>query len=158
MSDMSQRRGVDRPALVVGLLLTGLAAIVLRDAFAQTLVATYGIGPKAMPLLVGGGLIVLALGHFVVALREGLPKPDPADPAAIGWVAGGLLGLIAAIGLGAGFIVATAIVFAFTARAMGRRALLADLGIGLALGIAIYLMFAKVLTLSLPAGPLERLI
>jgi putative tricarboxylic transport membrane protein len=158
MNDMSQRRGVDRPALVVGLLLTGLAAIVLRDAFAQTMVATYGIGPKAMPLLIGGGLLLLAIGHFVVALREGLPRPDSADPVAIGWAVTGLLGLIGAIWLGAGFIIATAIVFAFIARAMGRRALLADLGIGFGLGIAIYLMFAKVLTLSLPMGPLERLI
>ena len=93
-----------------------------------------------------------------MARREGLPRPDPADPVALGWAVAGLVGLIGTIGLGLGFIVATAVVFALTARAMGRRALFADLGIGLALGLAIYLMFAKVLTLSLPMGPLERLI
>jgi putative tricarboxylic transport membrane protein len=33
----------------------------------------------------------------------------------------------------------------------------ADLAIGFGLGLAAYLMFSKVLTLSLPTGPIERL-
>ena len=43
--------------------------------------------------------------------------------------------------------------------AFGRRAFLADLADRLrASRVVIYLLFAKLLTLSLPAGPLERLI
>ncbi len=46
-----------------------------------------------------------------------------------------MVALIALIGFGGGFIPATAVLFAATARAFGRRALLADLGIGFAIGL-----------------------
>ena len=48
--------------------------------------------------------------------------------------------------------------FAATAAAFGRRAIHIDLAIGLVLGTAAYLMFAKLLSLSLPMGPVERLL
>jgi putative tricarboxylic transport membrane protein len=44
-----------------------------------------------------------------------------------------------------------------TAAAFGRRAFFIDLAIGFVLGLAVYLVFTKLLALSLPAGPLERL-
>ena len=73
-------------------------------------------------------------------------------------ILGGLAALIALIGLGGGFIPATAILFAATAAAFGRRAFLTDLLIGFVLGVVIFLIFDKLLTLSLPSGPLERLL
>ena len=45
-----------------------------------------------------------------------------------------------------------------TAAAFGRRAFVTDLAIGGAAGLLIYLLFAKLLSLTLPTGPLERLI
>ena len=48
-------------------------------------------------------------------------------------------------------------VFACTARGMGRQALAIDAAIGFMLGLIIFLVFAKLLTLILPSGPLERL-
>ena len=48
--------------------------------------------------------------------------------------------------------------FAATAAAFGRKAVIIDLVIGAVLGIAVYLLFDKLLTLSLPAGPIERLL
>ncbi|HXO69177.1 MAG TPA: tripartite tricarboxylate transporter TctB family protein, partial [Bradyrhizobium sp.] len=65
--------------------------------------------------------------------------------------------LIAIIGLGGGFILATTELFVTTSRAFGRRAILADLAIALVMTTMIYLAFDRLLTLSLPAGPLERL-
>ena len=56
-----------------------------------------------------------------------------------------------------GFIPATTVLFAATAAAFGRRAILTDLAIGFVLSVVVYLMFSKVLSLSLPAGPIERL-
>ena len=47
---------------------------------------------------------------------------------------------------------------AATAAAFGRRAVIVDALIGLALGLVVFLLFDKVLTLSLPAGPIERLL
>lgn len=68
------------------------------------------------------------------------------------WIGGGLVGLIACIALGGGFIIATAILFACTARGFGRDALPADIAIGFVMGASIYLLFLKLLTLSLPGG------
>lgn len=158
MTPASSTRGVDRPALVVAALLLGTAAIVAYDASTQTITSNYGVGPTAMPYVVCFGLLGLGLAHLVVAFKGGIPKPDAADTGAILWIIGGLAGLVACVALGGGFIAATALVFACTARGFGRRALLVDAVIGLVLGLVIFLMFSKLLTLTLPSGPLERLI
>ncbi|MFL6950789.1 MAG: tripartite tricarboxylate transporter TctB family protein, partial [Xanthobacteraceae bacterium] len=100
---------------------------------------------------------LLAVGHLVLAWTAGLPPRESPDPRPILLILGGLAALIALIGLGGGFIPATAILFATTAAAFGRRAFHIDLAIGLVLGTAAYLLFDKLLTLTLPAGPLERL-
>ena len=142
----------------MGAALLAVAAVVLGDAAGQTTAAAYGIGPAAMPYVVAALLAALGVGHVVAAFRDGLPVPDAADGAAIGSILLGLVGLLFCVAFGAGFILATTILFAATARAFGRRALLADAAIGLALGVAIHLLFSKLLTLSLPAGPLERLL
>ena len=150
-------RRADRRALIMGVALLLVAAVVLRDGTNQTMAATYGMGPAAMPYVVAAMLAALGVGHLAAAFRGGLPLPESADWAAIGWISLGLVALLLCIALGAGFVLATTILFAATARAFGRRALLADAAIGFALGVAIYLLFAKVLTLALPAGPIESL-
>ena len=66
--------------------------------------------------------------------------------------------LIAIIEFGGGFIPAIAILFAATSAAFGRRAVIADLIIGAVLALIVFLLFSKLLTLSLPMGPLERLL
>jgi len=151
-------RSIDRPALIVGLLLLAAAAIVAFDASRQTITSNYGVGPTAMPYVVCAGLAVLGLAHFIVAFKDGLPKPEEADSKALLWIIGGLVGLVACIALGGGFIIATAIIFACTARGFGRDALIVDLVIGAVLGTIIYMVFLKLLTLSLPTGPLEALL
>ncbi|WP_186418857.1 tripartite tricarboxylate transporter TctB family protein [Bosea sp. CS1GBMeth4] len=147
----------DKPALLVGLLLLAVAAIVGYDASTQTITSNYGLGPTAMPYVVCAGLVVLGLAHLVVAFREGLPRPEEADRSALLWIAAGLAGLIASIALGGGFVLATTLVFACTARGFGRRAFLVDAIIGFVLGLVIFLVFAKLLTLILPSGPFEQL-
>ncbi|MBN9450524.1 MAG: tripartite tricarboxylate transporter TctB family protein [Bosea sp.] len=157
MTNDTRSQSANKPALVVGVLLLIFAALVGYDASQQTITSTYGVGPTAMPYVVAAGLAILGLAHFVVAFREGLPQPEDADSNALLWIAGGLVFLIACIGLGGGFIIAITVVFACTARGMGRQALAVDAAIGFVLGLVIYLVFAKVLTLILPSGPLERL-
>ena len=157
MMSLLARLRADKRALLMGLTLLVLSVVVWRDATAQTMSATYGIGPAAMPYLVAVALAALGLGHIVVAFRDGLPVPEYADGIAIGWIAFGLAALLLCIAFGGGFILATTILFAATARAFGRRALLVDAPIGFGLGVAIHLLFSKLLTLSLPAGPIEHL-
>jgi len=153
-----QTHKADPAGIVVAALLALTAAVVAWDASRLELGQTYGLGPKAMPYVVAAGLTLLAIGNLVMGLRGGMPARESTDPKAIIQILGGLAALIAIIGLGGGFILATTVLFATTAAAFGRRAFRADLAIGFVLSFAIYLMFDKLLTLSLPAGPLERLL
>jgi putative tricarboxylic transport membrane protein len=92
-------------------------------------------------------------------LRGGdVPEREPPAQLPILLILGGLIATIVLIGVGGGFISAVTVLFAATATAFGRRAILVDLAIGFALSLAAYLMFAKLLSLSLPMGPLERLL
>jgi putative tricarboxylic transport membrane protein len=116
------------------------------------------MGPQAMPYVIATGMALLAAGNFWLAWRGDFPARESFDPKAIVLILGGLAALIAIIGLGGGFIPATAVLFAATATAFGRRAIHIDLAIGLVLAIVVFLLFDKLLTLSLPAGPLERLL
>jgi putative tricarboxylic transport membrane protein len=152
------RPRTDFAGIAIAALLALLAGMILWDTSRLQITSTYGVGPKMMPVVIAIGLLVLAAGNLAMVLRGGLPERESADPKAIFFILGGLAALIAVIGLGGGFIVATAILFAATATAFGRRAVLTDLVIGLVLALVVYLAFDKLLTLSLPAGPIERLL
>jgi len=155
---MNEARKSDPAGIVVAALLALTAGVVAFDASRLELGQTYGLGPKAMPYVVAAGLVLLAIGNLVMGLRGDLPPRESSDPKALVQILGGLAILIAIIGFGGGFIPATTVLFAMTAAAFGRRAFLVDVAIGFVLAFVIYLMFDKVLTLSLPAGPLERLL
>jgi putative tricarboxylic transport membrane protein len=111
-----------------------------------------------MPSVVATGLVLVAAGNLYLAFRGEWPEREPAAWTPVLLILGGLLATIVLIGIGGGFIPATAILFAATATGFGRRAILTDLAIGFALATTAYLVFAKVLTLTLPMGPLERLL
>jgi putative tricarboxylic transport membrane protein len=147
----------DRAGLVIAALLFLIALVILWDMSRLQLTSVYGVGPKAMLIVIAIGLILLSAGNLLMALRGDLPDRESADPKPILLIIGGLAALIALIGLGGGFIPATAILFATTAAAFGRRAFLTDLVIGFVLAVVVFLLFSKLLSLSLPDGPLERL-
>ncbi|MDO9298553.1 tripartite tricarboxylate transporter TctB family protein [Bradyrhizobium sp.] len=160
MSELPQgsaSRRVDPAGIVIAVVLAGLAAVLVWDASQLQSNNPYGMGPHVMPVVIAAGLGILAIGNLVEALRGHLPARESADPKAVWLILGGLALLIAIIGLGGGFIPATTALFATTATAFGRRAILTDLAIGFVLTTLIYLAFSRLLTLSLPAGPLERL-
>jgi putative tricarboxylic transport membrane protein len=148
----------DLAGLAIAAALLAAAVIVLWDAGGLSLAATYGVGPKAMPYVIAAGLGLLAIANAVMAWRGGFPARESFDARAIVLILGGFAVLIAIIDFGGGFIPATAILFAATAAAFGRRAFHIDLAVGAALAVAVCLLFDKLLTLSLPAGPIERLL
>jgi putative tricarboxylic transport membrane protein len=154
----SAPRRVDPAGLVIALTLAAVAAVLVWDAYQLQSNTTYGMGPHAMPIVIAVGLGILAIGNLIDALRGNLPARESADPRAVLLILAGLALLIAIIGLGGGFILATTALFVTTSTAFGRRAILADLAIALVLTTLIYLAFDRLLTLSLPAGPLERLL
>jgi len=148
----------DVAGMAIAGVLLALAAVILWDTASLQLATTYGIGPKAMPYVVAGGLALLSAGNLLMAFRGGFPPREEVDRRAVALILGALAALIAIIGLGGGFIAAATILFATTSAAFGRRAIHIDLAIGFVLALAVYLTFDKLLTLSLPAGPLERLL
>ncbi|MFK3777642.1 tripartite tricarboxylate transporter TctB family protein [Agrobacterium sp. NPDC089420] len=144
-------------AAVVAVILLAIAVITYWDASRMTARATYGMSANAASYFVALLFVVLALGHLVSAFRPSDLEDEPTDWKAVGWIAVALSGLIGAIWLGGGFILGSTLLFAFTARAFGRRALPVDLCLGAIIAVLIFLMFNKLLTLALPQGPLERL-
>ena len=153
----SQERRFDPAGVVVAAILAVLAGVIIWDMTTLQITQTYGVGPKAMPIVVAAGLGLLSIGNIVMAFRGDFPEREQADHLPILLILGGLAAVIVLIGIGGGFIPAMTILFAATSAAFGRRAILTDLAIGFALGLGAYLMFAKLLSLSLPTGPLERL-
>lgn len=151
-------RRVDRAGVVIAAALAVLAAVLVWDASKLPSTTMYGMGPEAMPIVIAIGLVILAIGNLIDALRGKLPPRESMDPKPVGLIIGGLALLIAIIGFGGGFILATSALFVTTSAAFGRRAVLTDIAIALVITTLIYLAFDKLLTLSLPAGPLERLL
>src|SRR6478736_2221863 len=139
MSTAPQRR-IDVAGFVIALLLLGLAGLVWWDMTKLQILSPYDLGPKVMPVVVSIGLTLLAVGNGIGALQGTLPARDSLDWKPIILILGGLACLIALIAIGGGFMIGTAILFATTSAAFGRRAFLTDLLIGAVLAVLIYLL------------------
>ena len=158
-------RAPDRVPIVVGVILLASAVIVGLDASHIQSGFTYGISPAAIPYVVAALLAVLGLCHFIAAFRRREPTADPttwpsepADWKAVALMVTGLFALMASVAFGGGFILGSSLLFALTARSFGRKAFLADFAIGVVLAIVIFLVFNNLLSLTLPEGPIERLL
>jgi putative tricarboxylic transport membrane protein len=147
----------NRPAVAVAIVLFAVAAITYWDASRMVVRATYGMSASAASYFVCLMFVVLAAGHLVSAFRPTDLENESVDWRAVGWIGLALAGLIGSIWLGGGFILGSTLLFALTARAFGRRALFVDLVLGAVIGVAIFLLFNKMLALALPQGPLERM-
>lgn len=148
-------------AMALGIIVLGYVAlyetteIPVSPMYAQ-------VGPTVMAYLASGLLIALGLALLAQAWtgRWNTPPEESAvalDKAAIGWL---LLGLILNIGLiePLGFIPASVLLFACTARAFGSRRPGRDALIGLAFAAVAYFGFAQLLGINIGAGLLEGLI
>ncbi len=156
MTTSSQRR-IDVAGLAIAFFLLVLAGLVWWDMSKLQILSPYDLGPKVMPIVVSACLVLLAIGNGISALRGDLPERESLDWKPIILILGGLAVLITLIAIGWGFMIGTAILFATTSAAFGRRAFLVDLLIGAGLAVFVYVLLGKLLTLSLPAGPIENL-
>ncbi len=145
----------------------GVAVIVLglvwiSGAFNVGHVATYAVvGPALFPALTGAGLVVLGALLLVAVARGERFEPQETEDADAGrrpsraafWttVIAGAVPIVVVRPLG--FPVAAALTFALTARAFGSRRLPLDLLVGFLLGVACWLLFSRLLGLSLPGFP-----
>lgn len=150
--------------LVVGLLLLAAAAVIYLDAQRLPPAPAYGMGPASVPQLIAAGMALLGVVTLAAAfMGGGAAAGEEEEGGALDWgavvaILASLVVLIALMTLGGGFILGCTVLFAGTAWAFGRRALAADVAIGLVLSALIYAVFTKLLTLTLPEGPLERLL
>lgn len=151
-------RSFNVPYAVIGVVLLAVAAITVWDASHMRIRAQYGVGANAASYLVAAFLAALAIGHLFGAFRGSFEDGEKTDWKAIGWIGVALTGLVASTWLGGGFMLGSTLLFTFTARAFGRKKLFVDLLIGAVIALLVFLLFHNLLTLTLPEGPLERLL
>lgn len=153
----SKQRRPDGAALVIAALLAGLSLLVFWQTKAMPSAGQYArVGPTTLPYAMSGLLMVLAIGHVVTAFRGGLPPRDIDNVPPMLWIVGGLV-LQMLLLKPAGFSLATGLLFAFAARGFGKGPLWMTIPIGIVVSLVIWLIFAGLLNLALPAGPLEHL-
>lgn len=149
------------PDLWVGVFVLLLGALALWQAMVIPVTPLYGqVGPKAVPFVVAGGLIVLGGCLLFVALRGGwswaLEDVDqPPNMRALSLLGAGLLANIALIGF-FGFSLAATAQFVLVAAAFGSRSLLRDVLLALVLTLAVWFLFVEALGVNIGAGLLER--
>ncbi|HYZ32387.1 MAG TPA: tripartite tricarboxylate transporter TctB family protein [Crenalkalicoccus sp.] len=153
-----------RADLAVGLFVLGLGAVALWQAWAIPASPIYAqVGPRAVPYVVGAGLLLLGAALSAVALGGGWSHTlEEVPEARTNWRA---LGLMAA-GLGAnlaligplGFSLAASVQFVLVAAAFGSRRPLRDLLVALVLTLLVWFGFVEVLGVNIGAGVLEGLV
>jgi putative tricarboxylic transport membrane protein len=157
-----------RSELGVAALLGVAGAVVLADAL--RLVVPYSqsdpVGPKALPIVVGGLLLVCALMLAVNVLRGGRGEAEggedvdlthPADWKTVLPLAGAFIANILLIDW-AGWVISGTVLFWGSVWALGSRHYVRDGLISLALALLTFYGFYLGLGIALPAGLLEGIL
>ena len=151
-------RRPDGAALFIALVMAVIAAVIFwQTSQMRVLPIQAKVGPTVFPYVIATGLAVLAVGTVLSAFRGGFPARSHDNYTPIYWIVGGLVAQLLLLST-AGFSIATALLFAFTAKGFGRGPLWQTIPIGLVFAFVVWLIFSHGLQLSLPKGPLERLI
>ncbi|MBB3946012.1 putative tricarboxylic transport membrane protein [Rhizobium skierniewicense] len=151
------KRRPDWAAFAIAVFLVAVAAVIFWDSARLASVTGYSpVGPATVPYAIGICLIGLAIWTAIEAWRNEFPTRDKQEMGPVFWVIAGLAAQMLLLKI-AGFSIATGLLFALTARAFGKRKLWYSIPIGIVFSFVIWVIFAQLLQLSLPAGPLERL-
>jgi putative tricarboxylic transport membrane protein len=157
-----------RSELGVALLLGVLGAVVLWDAsrIATDFTQRGPVGPKAVPVLVGGLLVLCALllavdvlrgGHGEAEAGEDIDLSHRSDWRTVLLLIGAFLANTALIDW-AGWAISGAVLFWGSAYALGSRHYVRDAALAIALSVATFYLFAVGLGISLPAGLLTGIL
>jgi putative tricarboxylic transport membrane protein len=149
----------DWAVLGIAFFLAALAAVIGWDAeHLNSAVAAYSrVGAAAFPLAIAGALAVLAVFTALSGFRSRSETREPLEFTPLAYIIAGLVLQIVLLN-SLGFSIATGLLFALTARGFGGKPLWLTIPIGIALCFVLYVIFSQGLQLSLPQGPLERLI
>ena len=161
-------RGQNRSELGVSVLLLALGGLVLWDASQiNTGVTQAGaVGPRAVPYLVGGLLVVCAVALAIDVLRGGRGEAEggedvdlshPSDWRTVLLLVGAFLANVALIDT-VGWWFSGAVLFWGSAYALGSRRYVRDAVLAFALSFGTYYVFAVGLGIFLPAGLLQGIL
>lgn len=149
----------DRGGLAIAAGLFALAFLIWWDASGYPVRRNYAqFGPEIFPYLVAAGLVVFGVLNAVMALRSEFPEREAMSFPPVMWIVAAVAAEIAILTAGFGFIVGSGVLFGFCARGMGRRPVWLTILVGLVVSLLLYLLFRHALGLSLPAGPVERIV
>lgn len=151
-----------RRDLLVGLALLALGIVWTGIVLATVPPGNFGVGPRAFPLWLGIGLVVLSVIMAATAWlgRDGRTEPESGRLPGSGWslfrTAATVCLIIGAYGLlmqGLGFVIGTILTVAFTlwiVLGVHRPVLVAGMAVGIAMGS--WLIFSQILGAYLPPG------
>lgn len=156
----------DRAELFVSFLLLALGVVVLVDTATMADLPSAGsgpIGPKAVPTVLGAGLVGCAVLHAVDVLRGGRGEAEAGEDVDLGVRPDyRAVLLLVAVFLAnalliepAGWVVSGALLFWGTAYALGSRHWLRDPAIAVALSLTSFYAFYYGLGITLPPGVLK---
>lgn len=146
-------------AVAAAVLTLGLATLAGGWLMPQPM-GSGGVGPGAAPMGVGAVLTACGALLGLEVMRGGWPcEADDEHPDLFPMLILGA-GMLANVLLikTTGFIIATTVMFVFTARAFGARRWYVAAGIGFLLALATYCGFARLLDLRIGGGWIEDLI
>ncbi|MBP1858634.1 tripartite tricarboxylate transporter TctB family protein [Rhizobium herbae] len=153
----TEKRRPDRAALFIAVFLAALGGLIFWDTSRLAGAGGYsGVGPATIPFVIASGLLLLAAWTVFEALRGDFPVRERQEVGPVIWIIGGLAAQMLLL-KPLGFSIATGLLFAATAAGFGKRKLWFTIPIGIAICLGVWLIFAGLLQLSLPAGPLEHL-
>lgn len=148
-------RRPDRAALAIAAVLALVAVIIIWSTLNAPQAAGYTVvGPKTVPYVVAACLAGLAIWTAVEGIRGDFPDREEQNHPPMLWLLGGLVFQLLTIKT-IGFSLAAGIMFAATAKAFGKGPLALTIPVGIAFSFFIWLVFALVLQLTLPEGPVE---
>ena len=157
-TEPQKQRRRDTAALVIAAGLAVVAGVMLWDSARLADLGGYsGVGPASVPRVVAYGLLGLSVWTVFAALKGDFPERPEQNVPPVLWIMAGLAAQLLLLHV-AGFSIATGILFAFTARAFGKRNLAMTIPLGIVFAFAVWAVFSQLLMLHLPAGPLEHLI
>lgn len=154
----------DHSELGVCVILLALGVLVLSDALTMSVDLTQRgpVGPRTVPVVVGTGLLVVAVLLALDVLRGGRGEAEggedvdlgePADRRTVALLTGVFLAFAVLIGP-LGFPVSGALLFWGSAYALGSRHPDRDPLIAAGLSLVTYFVFDNLLGVPLPGGPL----
>ncbi|MGV3490248.1 MAG: tripartite tricarboxylate transporter TctB family protein [Devosia sp.] len=153
---VDSKRRPQPAALAIAVVLVAIAALIVFDMQRITTAGAYArVGPTMLPYVMAGCLLVLAIAVVVQAVRGKFPVAEPQEIRPVAIICAGLLAQLVLLPF-AGFIVATSVLFVIVAYGFGERRIHLTAPFALVFTTIVWVVFARFLRLTLPAGPIER--